>query len=598
MENKQIITLNNDSSLLIMKEDDTYIRLLEEKLQELSQQNAMYKTFDYFEKVMQWLDNQTLSTWSHHVLMKLSVFIEACRGTLYYFDTQKQHLRLAATFAADNIDKVQTVIQLGEGLIGLVAKTQRQMVVDNLQQLIVLSSNLAIKPHTILLVPLCYNRRICGVLELFFAKSLSKETIEFIEKLATRIAANLYSLVEEDILKSTLLEFKESEDRLQQMAEVTTESILFVQGKRIVEQNLAFLKLTGYNETEVLHQNIDFLFDTDIFSLLNDTDIETELICKNNKKIYVTISSANIVRKSNKVTVLRIRDITDQKNAEKQIALQTAQLQEANRIVELLKIIEAKNEDITTSIRYAQRIQLALLPQRSEMQEFFEDYFILYKPRDIVSGDFYWLQHISQNLVMLAVGDCTGHGVPAAFMSMLGIAALNNITLQKKIYSPDKVLSELRKDIYYLLKQDENEGKEGMDIALCLIDYTAAKVQFAGAKNDLIYIQDKQMQVLKGSKAYIGGTISHVSFELQQFALSGTTAIYLFSDGYRDQIGGVKRRKIGSPQFRSILQEIESKQMREQQIFLEHFFAQWMHDGKEAQLDDVAIVGVKIVIQD
>ncbi len=598
MENKQIITLNNDSSLLIMKEDDTYIRLLEEKLQELSQQNAMYKTFDYFEEVMQWLDNQTLSTWSHHVLMKLSIFTEACRGTLYYFDTQKQHLRLGATFAADSIDKIQTVIQLGEGLIGLVAKTQRQMVVDNLQQLIVLSSNLAIKPQTILLVPLCYNRRICGVLELFFAKSLSKETIEFIEKLAARIAANLYSLVEEDILKSTLLEFKESEDRLQQMAEVTTESILFVQGKRIVEQNLAFLKLTGYNETEVLHQNIDFLFDTDIFSLLHGTDIETELICKNNKKIYVTISSASIVRKSNKVTVLRIRDITDQKNAEKQIALQTAQLQEANKIVELLKIIEAKNEDITTSIRYAQRIQLALLPQRSEMQEFFEDYFILYKPRDIVSGDFYWLQNISQNLVMLAVGDCTGHGVPAAFMSMLGIAALNNITLQKKIYSPDKVLDELRKDIYYLLKQDENEGKEGMDIALCLIDYTAAKVQFAGAKNDLIYIQDKQMQVLKGSKAYIGGTISHVSFELQQFTLSGTTAMYMFSDGYRDQIGGLKKRKIGSPQFRTILQEIEPQQMREQQIFLENFFAQWMHDGNEAQLDDVAIVGVKIVIQD
>jgi PAS domain S-box-containing protein len=596
VENKQIIPLNNDSSLIIVNEDDVYIRILEEKLQQLSQQNAMYKTFDYFEEVMQWLDNQTLSTWSHHVLMKLSVFVEACRGTLYYFDTQKKHLKLAATFAADNIDKVQTVIQLGEGLIGLVAKTQRSMVLDNLQELLVLSSNLAIKPHTILLVPLCYNRRICGVLELSFVKPISKETSEFIDKLAARIAANLYSLVEEEILKSTLLEFKESEDRLQQMAEVTTESILFVQGQRIVEQNLAFLKLTGYNETEVLHQNIDFFFDTHITNLLGSKDLEIELICKNNKKIDVTISSANIVRKANKVTVLRMRDITEQKNAEKQIALQTEQLQEANKIVELLKIIEAKNDDITTSIRYAQRIQLALLPQRSEMKQLFEDYFILYKPRDIVSGDFYWLQNISPDMTMLAVGDCTGHGVPAAFMSMLGIAALNNITLQKKIYSPDKVLAELRKEIYYLLKQDENEGKEGMDIALCLIDYQEAKVQFAGAKNDLIYIQDQQMQVLKGSKAYIGGTISHVSFDLHQFTLSSTTTMYMFSDGYRDQIGGLKKRKIGSPQFRTILQEIEPKQMREQQVFLEHFFAQWMHDGNEAQLDDVAIVGVKIAI--
>ena len=596
MEIQEFIPPNDDASLMIINEDDSYVHILEEKLKQLSQQIAIHEKFAYFEEVMQWFDNQTLNTWSHHLLMKLSIFVEACRGTLYYFDTQEQNLRLAATFAVDNIDKVQAVIRIGEGLIGLVAKTQRQMVVDNLQQLIILSSNLAIKPHTILLVPLCYQRKICGVLELYFAKPLDKETAEFIEKLAARIAANLHSLVEEDILKSTLLEFKESEDRLQQMAEVTTESILFVQGKRIVEQNLAFLKLTGYDEVEVLHQNIDFFFDTNIFSVLNSTGIETELICKNNKKIYVTVSSANIVRKSNKVIVLRIRDITEQKNAEKKIALQTEQLQEANKIVELLKIIEAKNHDITTSIRYAQRIQLALLPQRSQMKEFFQDYFVLYKPRDIVSGDFYWLQNVSENLVMLAVGDCTGHGVPAVFMSMLGIAALNNITLQKKIYSPDKVLAELRKEIYYLLKQDENERREGMDIALCLIDYKELKVQFAGAKNDLIYIQNNEMQVLKGSKAYIGGTISHTNFDLHEFNLLGTTAIYLFSDGYRDQIGGLKKRKIGSPQFRSILEQVESQPMRDQQLFLEQFFTQWMHDGNEAQLDDVAIVGVKIVL--
>ena len=598
MENKQLMASNNNSFPTIVNDTDSYVHILEEKLRQLSQQNATYKTFDYFEEVMQWRDNQTLSTWSHNLLMKLSIFVEACRGTLYYFDTKKQNLRLAAAFAVDNIDNLQTDIQLGEGLIGLVGKTQRQMIVDNLQQLIILSSNLAIKPTVIFLVPLCYNRKICGVMELFFAKPLTKETTDFIEKLTSRIASNLHSLVEEDILKSTLLEFKESEDRLQQMAEVTTESILFVQGQRIVEQNLAFLKLTGYDETEILHQNIDFFFDANIFNLLNSADIETELICKNNKKIYVTISSANIVRKSNKVTVLRIRDITEQKNAEKQIALQTAQLQEANKIVELLKIIEAKNRDITTSIRYAQRIQFALLPQRSEMNTFFEDYFILYKPRDIVSGDFYWLQHISQNIVRLAVGDCTGHGVPAAFMSMLGIAALNNITLQKKIYSPNKVLDELRKDIYYLLKQDENEGKEGMDIALCLIDYQEAKVEFAGAKNDLIYIQNNQMTVLKGSKGYIGGTNSHIDFDLQQFELTKTTKIYLFSDGYRDQIGGIKKRKIGSPQFRTILQQIELQPMREQQIFLEHFFTQWMRDGNESQLDDVVIVGVEINMPD
>lgn len=576
--------------------DGTYVQILEEKLKLLSQQNAMYKTFDYFEEVMQWLDNQTLQTWSHHLLMKLSIFVEACRGTLYYFDTQKHNLRLAATFAVDNIDSVQPVIQLGEGLIGLVAKTQRQMLIDEVQQTIVLSSHLAIKPHTILLVPLCYNRKICGVVELFFTQALAKEKVELIEKLAYRIAANLHSLVEEDILKNTLLEFKESEDRLQQMAEVTTESILFVQGKRIVEQNLAFLKLTGYSEAEVLHQNIDFFFDPNVFKLLQDMDIETELTCKYDKKIYVTISSADIIRKSNKVKVLRIRDITEQKNAEKQIALQNEQLQEANKIVELLKIIEAKNNDITTSIRYAQRIQLALLPQRSQMKEFFQDYFMLYKPRDIVSGDFYWLQNISQNIVMLAVGDCTGHGVPAAFMSMLGIATLNNIILQKKIYSPEKVLEELRKEIYYLLKQDENEGSEGMDIALCLIDYNELKVQFSGAKNDLVYIQNHQMEVLKGSKAYIGGTISHINFELKEFNLLGTTSMYMFSDGYRDQIGGLKKRKIGSSQFRNLLLQIEEQAMREQQVFLEHFFSQWLKDGRESQLDDVAVVGVKIVI--
>jgi len=565
------------------------------RTQQLEQQNHAYKTFDYFDAVMQWQDNQTLGSWSHHVLMKLCIFLQAYQGVLYYVNSQKQQLVLGATFAVNDPDKLQNTIQVGAGLLGAACLSQHRQLLPYPAQQFTVSSGLRTQPACILVLPLVYNRKTIGVTEIVFVNTPSQEILNFLDQLAPRIAGNLNALVKEEILQQTLQRVQESEARLQQMAAVTTEGILFVEGKRIIEVNVAFLNLVGYQAQEVLNESLDKFFKKSILSQLYETYIEAELSCKYAVECHVAINTTEMVIKKNKVRVLRVRDITEQKLAEQQIALQHQQLEEANRIVELLKIIEAKNEDITTSIRYAQRIQRALLPQRSQLQGFFEDYFMLYHPRDIVSGDFYWLQPLQNQQVMLALGDCTGHGVPAAFMSMLGIATLNHITLQKNIYTPNEILSELRKDIYYLLKQDETESREGMDLALCRIDYKTQKLQFAGAKNDLVYFQHQTMHLLKGSKGYIGGTISQVPFDLHEFEINTPTVLYLFSDGYRDQIGGARKRKLGSSPFRQLLQDIHEKNCREQQLFLEDFFKDWLAKGQETQLDDVTVLGVKLL---
>ncbi|MCW3070714.1 MAG: hypothetical protein JWO44_604 [Bacteroidetes bacterium] len=264
------------------------------------------------------------------------------------------------------------------------------------------------------------------------------------------------------------------------------------------------------------------------------------------------------------------------------------------RVIEQQKVIvEEKNKEVIDSINYARRIQDALLKEGegSGMPE----HFILFKPKDIVSGDFYWSVE-KQGYWYFCVADCTGHGVPGAFMSMLGIAYLNEITSSANILSPSEILDQLREKIVKELKQkgESGESKDGMDISL--IRYHAGKqeLQWAGANNPLWVYKNGQAGLLeiKPDKQPIGYTISPVPFRNHTLSVQKGDILYLFTDGYADQFGGPKGKKFKYKQLQESIISVYEKSLTEQKEFLDRTFERWK--GSLEQLDDVAFAGIRV----
>lgn len=254
---------------------------------------------------------------------------------------------------------------------------------------------------------------------------------------------------------------------------------------------------------------------------------------------------------------------------------------------------EEANKCITDSINYASRIQKAVLPDGEVIKKLLPEYFILYKPRDIVSGDFYWIQKINKRLI-IAVADCTGHGVPGAFMSMLGISFLNDIVRKQKMQQTNHMLDELRKRTKETLDQRgyTKETKDGMDIALIAIDLETKELQFSGANCPLYIFRNNKLNEFKPDKQPIGIHTCEKPFSITNFALEKGDTIYSFSDGFADQLGGKKNRKFSIKSFKETLTHIQDKSMNEQKQLLNTTFNDWI--GANNQLDDVLIFGIKI----
>lgn len=258
-------------------------------------------------------------------------------------------------------------------------------------------------------------------------------------------------------------------------------------------------------------------------------------------------------------------------------------------------IVEQKNKEILDSINYAKKIQEAIIPSSIEMNNVFPQHFVLLLPRDIVSGDFYWIGS-KLNFVFVAVADCTGHGVPGGFMSMLGTALLNEIINEKEIYEPADILDLLKFKIIMALRQSENvnEAKDGMDIALCRIDKKTNELTFAGANNSIHLLRKDKLIELKGDKQPIG--ISHFNttqqFIQQSVSLQKEDIIFLFTDGYPDQFGGPLGKKFKYKQLEELLLSIHQREMNEQLEILEEVHRDWK--GDLDQVDDICILGIKI----
>jgi serine phosphatase RsbU (regulator of sigma subunit)/tetratricopeptide (TPR) repeat protein len=256
-------------------------------------------------------------------------------------------------------------------------------------------------------------------------------------------------------------------------------------------------------------------------------------------------------------------------------------------------IIEQQRNEMLDSIHYAKRIQTALLASENILQQNLPDYFIYYKPKDIVSGDFYWACKTSATFIF-CLGDCTGHGVPGAFMSLLNISKLNEVITQKKIIQPDLVLNAVRSEIIHALNPNGNEEtKDGMDCILCSFDFEKNTMQYAAANNSILIIRNKEFMLLPADRMPVGKSPKdgHL-FSLQTVSLQKNDLIYLITDGYIDQFGGAKGKKFKYKQLQETLLLLSDLPLKEQKNQLDKKFEEWK--GNLEQIDDVSIVGIKI----
>ena len=364
------------------------------------------------------------------------------------------------------------------------------------------------------------------------------------------------------------------------------------------EFNLAFMKLHSH---EIVRQK-----ETEIALKKNEIELkEKQKIIDNDRFRILTVAfSGAVVLIGLAVFFLISLQTSNQarKKINRELEHKNIEIkQQHTKLVTLNEALDLKNNEITSSIQYAYNIQKAHLPRHEDIVAYLPKHFILYKPRDIVSGDFYWFtqKEAAQTAdkherTIVVAGDCTGHGVPGAFMSMIAESILNQIVHDTEIHAPASILKELHKKVQRNLNQFQTKNRDGMDISICTIIPELAKMEYAGAGNSLIYIQERCIFEVKANISSVGGyqkgtEINYVGHEID---LSKPTSFYIYSDGYQDQFGGEKGRKFMTNRFRKVLYDIHLLDTALQEEILDEIHLEWRN--RNTQTDDVLVFGVQL----
>lgn len=254
-------------------------------------------------------------------------------------------------------------------------------------------------------------------------------------------------------------------------------------------------------------------------------------------------------------------------------------------------LLEEKNKDILDSINHAKRLQEAILPPAGLIKKMLPESFMLYMPKDIIAGDFYWIEH-SGDTIFIAAADCTGHGVPGALVSVVCSNALNRTVREFHITEPGKILDKVRELVLKTFENSENNVQDGMDISLCCINTKTNEIQWSGAYNSLWYIKNNEIYEIPADKQPVGKYDKPAPFNTHNIKLEKGIVLYLFTDGYADQFGGPKGKKFKYKQLEEILLANASKSMEEQKIKLEERMEEWK--GGHEQIDDILIIGIRV----
>jgi serine phosphatase RsbU (regulator of sigma subunit) len=311
------------------------------------------------------------------------------------------------------------------------------------------------------------------------------------------------------------------------------------------------------------------------------------------EKIHSYVESISAMNRDLEAKVKeRTREVVEQKE---EIETQKEEIEAQLDLATLQRDTITKQKDqILDSIHYAERIQAAILPPLNLLDDHLSEHFVLFKPRDIVSGDYYWAREKGQKL-LVAVADCTGHGVPGGFLSMLGISSMNEIVNRNAALDPGKILEQLRQVVIASMHQtgSRDEAQDGIEIALCIIDLKKKVMEYSGANRPLYLVRDGEVQHFRPDRMPIGIYEQEpVPFTNHSIKLKKGDSIYLFSDGYVDQLGGPKRKTFRAINFRKLLLDIQDQPMERQKVILSENMARWQ--GKVEQIDDVLVMGFRI----
>ena len=337
--------------------------------------------------------------------------------------------------------------------------------------------------------------------------------------------------------------------------------------------------------------------DKEIALLANEREIQSNKIDRQELEILQHEAQRNYLLAGGLIILLflgmviygnRLKKAANEKLQQKNNEIET---QKAD-IVTQKELIEEKNKDITDSINYARRIQEAVLPSHSILENVFDDYFVLFQPRDIVSGDFYWFAQQGDHCVMI-LADCTGHGVPGAFMSMMGSNFLGQIITDNAITSTAEALTILDKKVRAALNNEHISASDGMDIVMMAYDKKTQKLEFSGGMNSIFHLRDKELVKYKGDRLSIGGSeeedkpFTSVTIQLQK-----GDAIYTSTDGFQDQFGGPKGKKFKQKQLLKLINSSANLSFNDQKKALENSLTKWM-EGYQ-QVDDISLIGFRV----
>lgn len=306
----------------------------------------------------------------------------------------------------------------------------------------------------------------------------------------------------------------------------------------------------------------------------------------------------NLYRKEKEAAQMQAIELIKEQNVvlEKKVRERTAELQQANEeLNSTLSTVAKQRDDIISSINYALRIQKAIIPSSAEIERHFPESFVFFRPKDIVSGDFYWFAD-KGNVKILAVADCTGHGVSGAFMTMIGNNMLNQIVHDNGIFSPDEILNLTSPYLLKTLSNSEGKVKDGMDISVVSFYYSDSILQkfaYAGAMNPIFIVDSAGLKEIKADKMPVGvDTKSGFSYTKHEFVLNEDTMLYMFSDGYQDQFGGTENRKFMVKSFRTMLEKESTNPAKKQLDNISRSFDSWK--GTNRQTDDVLLIGLRL----
>ncbi|MDX2174518.1 MAG: GAF domain-containing protein [Bacteroidota bacterium] len=456
---------------------------------------------------------------------------------------------------------------------------------------------------SILYLPLYSKDNIIGVITVqsFEKNAYSDYNFNILKNLAVSVGialdnANLYQNLEEKVKERTqeiefqaeiIAEANKELELLSIVASRTDNVVLVLKPNGDIEYvNEAFQKLNNITLQEMLDNG------DNIFTSSNNPKIKEIVEEAVTNKRSVKYESYNNKNPDNKIwESSTLTPIFDESGEVKKIIIIDSDITESKK---QQVIIEEKNKDITDSIRYAKKIQQAVAPNIDEFNKNFTESFILYKPKDIVSGDFYWFEHYRNGVTVFAAADCTGHGVPGAFMSLICSDIMYKVINDGKVNNPSEALHLIDEKLVQLIKKSsESSANDGMDIALCSYYKKQNKLEFAGAQRPMLLIRNGEMIDYKPSKYSIGGhTAEGKEFELNSIDVQKGDLIYLLTDGYADQFGGDKGKKFKFKNLKELILSNHTKPMQEQKLILDTAFESWK--GALEQVDDVCIIGVKI----